>query len=178
MWTQDVDDLLLDEGLCTIEAEFLTADLRIHASIISPETRLSDHLNSSTSMLELQPTRVEALASGKALEVSGHASYLNKAHLLAVIPIQEPDTQVPAADTLWVGTLSQTCWVALGPYTVEGKIHMDAGRNPRLILRSLEQRHFVPLTDARVTAPDGTVTNHPAILVNRHHFHLLVLDGP
>src|SRR5947209_6375530 len=149
MWTQDVDDLLLDEGLCTIEAEFLTTELRIRASITSPESRLSDHLNSSTSMIEIQPTHVETLSAGEAIEIDGRDAYLSKAHLLAVIPILEPDGQVPAAAALWVGTISQTCWVGLGAYSVAGRLHMDAERNPRLFLRSLEQRQFIPLTDAR-----------------------------
>jgi hypothetical protein len=178
MWAEDVDDILLDEGLCTIEAEFLTPELHIRASITSPEQRLSDHLNSSTSMVELQPTHVQRLSGGQVIEVAGHPAYLSKAHLLVVIPIDEPIDAAPPATSLRKGTISQTCWAALPGYSVVGRLHMEAGRNPRLFLRSLEQRQFVPLTDARVTHPDGTVREYPTVVINRHQVHLLVFDGP
>jgi hypothetical protein len=177
MWTQDVDDLLLDEGLCSIEAEFLTGELRVQARVLSPEPRLSDHLNSATSMIELQPSRVQRLAGGPMIDVSGHPAYLSKAHLLAVIPIEEKDGPAPAGSTLWKGTISQTCWAALAQYSIVGRLHMEAGRDPRLFLRSLEQRQFVPLTDARLTLPDGTVREYPTVVINRYQLHLLVLDG-
>jgi hypothetical protein len=177
MWTQDVDDVLLDEGICTIEAEFLTSDLLIRARVTSPEARLSDHLNSSTSMLELQPSRVERLTTRQTIDVSSHTAYLSKAHLVAVLPIDEPEGQMAEGPTAWKGTISQNCRAALSGYTLAGRLHMDADRNPRLFLRSLEQRQFVPLTDARLTYPDGAVRECATIVVNRHQIHLLVLDG-
>jgi hypothetical protein len=178
MWAEDVDDILLDEGLCTIQAEFLTRELQIRGSVTSPEQRLSDHLNSSTSMVEVQATHVQRHSGGQVVEVSGHPAYLSKAHLLVVIPIDEPVDSAAAGPSLRKGTISQTCWAALPGYSVVGRLHMDAGRHPRLFLRSLEQRQFVPLTDARITFPDGTVRDYPAVVINRHQVHLLVFDGP
>jgi hypothetical protein len=56
-----------------------------------------------------------------------------------------------------------------------GKIHAEAGRDPRLILRTLEHRQFLPFTECTATMPDGSVRNAGTVIVNRHNLEMLAL---
>jgi hypothetical protein len=176
MWTQSLEPPSDEEGLSSIEAEFFTQHFIIHGQVTSPEMRLSDHLNSSTSTFELRPTRVQRAATGAQINVAGSCTYVSKAHLLFVLPSGQ--AQPDASDhNLWSRTLKQTCWAGIGHYSLIGKVHMEAGRNPRLFLRSLEQRQFLPFTEVRLTFPDGSLRELATVIVNRHHLELLALDG-
>lgn len=166
-----------EEGLSVIEGEFFTENYVIQGTVTSPEFRLSEHLNSGTTTFELKPSRVQRSLSGLRVNVAGSHTYVSKAHLLFVLPIDEPVTPLPTDNTYWSRTITQTCWAGLGRYSLVGKIHMDAGRNPRLFLRSLEQRQFLPLTDVRLTFPDGATREYPTVIVNRFQLELLAIEG-
>lgn len=179
MWTHSADDVMTEEGLFVIEAEFFTEQFVIRGEIISPELRLSDHLNSSTMTLELRPSSVQRSANGLRVNMAGRSAFLSKAHLLFVLPMVEPGAGSGAENLDWMSTVTQTCLAGLGRYSLLGKLHMEAGRNPRLFLRSLEQRQFLPFTDVRLTLPDGSVRDYPAAVVNRLQMELLALrDEP
>lgn len=177
MRIQPADEAPVDEGLNSIEADFFTEQFVVRGAVISPEMRLSDHLNSSTTTLELKPSQVQRSLSDLHINVAGNNAYLSKAHLLFVLPIRESVGAKPDDSSVWTPTITQTCWAGLGRYNLLGKIHMEAGRNPRLFLRSLEQRQFLPFTDARITYPDGSNHDYPVVVVNRFHMELLVLEG-
>lgn len=177
MWTEQVDDPLTEDGLCSIEAEFYTEQFVVRGDLISPEARLSDHLNSSTTMLEVRPTHVHRSLSGLPINVAGNYAYIAKGHLLFVLPIDEPEVPSSVENGYWTRTITTTCWAGLGRFSLVGRVHMEAGRNPRLFLRSLEQRQFVPFTNVRLTFPDGTVREYPSVFVNRFHLELLAVEG-
>ncbi|MGH2443162.1 MAG: hypothetical protein ACRDFX_08370 [Chloroflexota bacterium] len=177
MRARDFDESVLEEGLHTIEAEFFSTEYVMRGEIISPEARLSDHLNSSTETLELRPLRVQRTSNGQQINISGTNAYITKSHVLFVLPLREPRSPQNAENDPRTATMSHTCWIGLGRYSLLGKVHMDAGRNPRLFLRSFEQRQFLPVTDARLTLPDGTVRAFPAIVVNRMSIEVLALEG-
>ncbi|MDQ2743305.1 MAG: hypothetical protein M3Z66_13575, partial [Chloroflexota bacterium] len=98
-------------------------------------------------------------------------------HLLFAVPLS---TEPPAEDdqSLHAETLTHTCWAGVGRYSLLGRLHMEVGRNPRLFLRSLEQRQFLPVTDVRLTFPDGAVRDYTAVVVNRLQIELLALQEP
>ena len=173
---QSVEEAYLDEGLCTIEAEFFTEHLVVRGEVTSPEVRLSDHLNSSTSTFEVDPSRIHRTLGGSRADFKGSSAYINKSHLLFVLPIDETVAVRPAHDS-WSQTITQRCWAALGRYALVGKVHMEATRNPRFFLRSLERRQFLPFTDVRLTFPDGTTRDYPAVIVNRFQMELLALES-
>jgi hypothetical protein len=58
-----------------------------------------------------------------------------------------------------------------------GKIHAEVGRDPRLILRSLEEKQFLPFTEVTITNPDRTTRECHTVIVNRSHFEMLALQG-
>ena len=175
MWTDNQDETVIEEGLCVITAQFFTPHLLIQGEVISPDPRLSDHLNSPTSTFEVSPTRVERLKGAAEIELTGTDIYVSKAHLQFVLP--SPHAGGAVQKELWLETLTQTCWASIGPYTITGKLHMEASRNPRFFLRSLERRQFLPLTDVRLTFPDGTEREFPAVIVNRFHMEILSLQS-
>ncbi len=176
MRIQGVEESALDEGLSVIEAEFYTLSFLVRGEVVSPEMRLSDHLNSSTTTLELQPNRVQRSIDGPRINLAGSTAYITKAHLLFVLPIREPIGAPEAGASARLPTISQTCWAGLGQYSLVGKVHMEAGRNPRLFLRSLEERRFLPFTDVRLNFPDGMTREYPAVLVNRFNLELLAVE--
>jgi len=166
----------VEEGLCTIEAEFFTEHLVVKGEVTSPEQRLSDHLNSGTSTFEVDPSRVHRTLGGGRADFKGRAAYVNKSHVLFVLPIDETVGEQSSSDS-WNQTITQRCWATIGRYTLVGKVHMDASRNPRFFLRSLENRQFLPFTDARLTFPDGTSRDYPTIIVNRFQIEMLAMEG-
>ncbi len=167
----------LEEGLYALEAEFYTEQFILRATVISPEMRLSDHLNSATSTLELRPSAVRRATNGAQVHVAGSLAYLAKSHLLFSVPLS---TEPPAEDDqlLHAETLTHTCWAGVGRYSLLGRLHMEVGRNPRLFLRSLEQRQFLPVTDVRLTFPEGAVRDSPTVMLNRLQIELLALQEP
>lgn len=170
------DESAPEEGLTSIEAEFYTEQFVVRGELTSPEMRLSDHLNSSTATLELKPTGVQRSLSGLRVNVAGGFAYISKSHLLFVLPIQEPAAPPAEASNSRVRTITQTCWAGIGRYSLLGHLHMEAGRNPRLFLRSLEQRQFLPFTDARLIFPDGATREYPMVVVNRFQIEMLALE--
>jgi hypothetical protein len=50
---------------------------------------------------------------------------------------------------------------------------MEAGRDPRLFLRSLDERRFLPITHVRLMFPDGVIREHSIVILNRLHVELL-----
>jgi hypothetical protein len=175
---QGVEESALEEGLSEIEAEFYTEHFVVRGSVTSPEMRLSDHLNSSTTTLELRPSQVQRSENGPRIHVEGSSAYITKSHLLFVLALHEPAPIRGSDNASWTRTVTQTCWGGLGRYSLVGKVHMEAGRNPRLFMRSLEQRQFLPFTDVRLTFPDGAVREFPTVVVNRFRLELLAIENP
>jgi hypothetical protein len=169
------------DGLRAIEAEFYTEHFVVRGNVTSPEPRLSDHLNSSTTTLKLRPTRVQRSVSGLRVNVTASDAYLAKAHLLLAVPLVESGGAGPANGpqtpprAAWIQTVTQLCWGGIDRYSLVGSVHMDAARDPRLFLRSLEERRFLPFTNARLTFPDGSVREFVTVLVNRLRLEVLAI---
>jgi hypothetical protein len=164
-----------EDGLRTVEAEFYTQNFVVRGRVASPETRLSDHLNSAASTFELLASRVLRSVGGLRVNMATGSTYVAKSHLLFALPVADAHGQWPARNEFWTHTLGQTCWAGVDRYSLLGTLHVDARGDPRLFLRSLEQRHFLPMTNVRLTFPDGSVREYPAVIVNRHHVELLAL---
>jgi len=166
------------DGLYRMEGEFFTEHFIIRGELTTPERRLSDHLNGSTATFQLNLTSVLRSVSGLRVNVAGSLAYVSKSHLLFVLPREDADPDDRTQREGWTATIDQTCWIGLGRYSLLGRVHMDAKRDPRFFMRSLEQRQFVPLTSARLTYPDGTMREYPVVLVNRFHMELLAVQPP
>jgi hypothetical protein len=175
MHTQDMGHLQVGDGVYTIEAEFYTEHLIVRGEITSPDLRLSDHLNSSAPSIEIRPQHVERIMTGAHIDLPGAHAHVTKAHLLFTLPVSEPERPPRADNVAWTWTMTRRAWAGLGRYMMVGKIHAEAGRDPRLILRSLEHRQFLPFTECTVTMPDGSVISAGTIIINRHNLEMLAL---
>jgi hypothetical protein len=175
MFVRDADEKPLNEGLYTIEAQFVTDSLVIHGEVVSPDDRLSDHLNGTSSDVEIRPIEAHRFGGGSHMNLSGSYAHITKAYLLFIVPLAEPTRSPTRANQAWRRTVTRRCWAGAGGYSISGHIHAEAGRDPRLILRSLGEKRFLPFTDATVTFPDGASRDYPAIIVNRYRLELLTL---
>jgi hypothetical protein len=170
------------DSLGAIEAEFYTEHFVVRGHITSPEPRLSDHLNSSTATFKLRPSRVQRSVSGLRVNVTAGHAYLAKSRLLLAVPVVEPEGRGSAngghvpANGLWIQTVTQLCWAGIDRYSLVGRVHVDAGRDPRLFVRSLEERRFLPITNARLTFPDGSIREFATVIVNRLRLEVLAFQ--
>ncbi|GAC1398612.1 MAG: hypothetical protein NVSMB52_12130 [Chloroflexota bacterium] len=171
MWT---DTAQQPDGLSTIEAVFFTEHFVIRGAITTPETRLSDHLNSSTTTIEIQPSSMQHISTGQGVDSPLGYAYITKAHLLFIAPLQEPSPPT-APNISWARTCIHSCWAGIGRYSLTGKVHTEAERSTRLALRAQDQRQFLAFTGVALVKPDRGVSHYPTIIVNRHHLEVLVL---
>ncbi len=173
MHTQQVGEAHAD-GLHALQAEFYTEHLMIQGEIVSVDLRISDHLNSSADTIHIRPIYAER-HDGSRIHVNvAHAS-ITKAHLLFILPMLEPDPTPRADNPAWAFTMTRPVWAALGRYQVNGKVHTEAGRAARQVLRAFEQKQFFPITDGVVSMPDGSERGYPTVIVNRSHLEILAI---
>lgn len=177
MDTQDKPSAAVPDGLHVVEAEFYTENLVIRGEMTIPETRLSDHLNSNASSVDIRPFHVEQLPSRRHIDLPGAFGHLTKAHLLFVLPLSEPQGPPRAMNEAWEWKMTRRCWGAVGRYSLVAKVQSEAGRDPRVILRSLEEKQFLPLNEVAITFPDNVVRDYPTVIVNRYHLELLAITG-
>jgi hypothetical protein len=175
MDTGEIAEAPDENGLRTVEAEFYTDHFVVRGRVASPENRLSDHLNSAASTFEILASRVVRAADGLRVSMAAGSTYLAKTHLLFALPFADADGRRPARNEFWTHTIGQTCWMGVDRYSLLGTLHDDARGDPRLFLRSLEQRRFLPMTNVRLTFSDGSVREYPAAIVNRQRVELLAL---
>src|SRR5579859_9279 len=91
LYAREISQADVEQGLYTLEAEFVTEHLVIRGELSSPEGRLSDHLNSSTQSVEIRPTTVQRIFTGDRIDLAGAHAHVTKAHLLFIVPIAEPE---------------------------------------------------------------------------------------
>jgi hypothetical protein len=175
LYTRDLSQTGAPEGLHQMEAEFITDNLTVRARVTSPETRLSDYLNGSARSVEIHPQEVR-MRSGTRRNLSETMGHISKAKLVLALPLAEPDVQHDS--TAWSWYLKYRCWAAVGRYHLVGDVHAENYRDPRLLLRALEQRQFLPFSNVELTYPDGTVSKRDAVIVNRWHLELLSVPKP
>jgi hypothetical protein len=177
MYTRELGQQGAGEGLNRMEAEFVTEHLTIQAEVTSPETRMSDFLNGSARSIEVQPLRVRK-RSGSVHDLSDTMVGLTKSKILFVVPILEPEPFERGDGRTPSWYVKYKSWAAVGPYHMEGYVHAENYRDPRLLLRALEQRQFLPISDVNLTYSDGTTVQKPTIIVNRWHLELLSVPKP
>lgn len=163
-----------DAHVYSFMAEFLTDQRAIRAELTSPEIRLSDHLNSSTTSVDIRPSSVTHGALGPHIDLPGTSALLTKALVRLVIPIAEPERPRGAGNAAWKPTVQRNCWMGIGAYRVDGTIHTEAGRDPHRVLRLLDKQ-FLPVTRATVSYPDGTSHEYDTVIVNRFHLDMLAI---
>lgn len=162
-----------DEAPFTFVAEFFTVHRVVRAELSSAERRLSDHLNSSLPRTDIHP--LSADGNHGPIDLSAGFGQLTKAHVLLVVPLEEPVRSPGLAQTPWKPMLQRQCWVGIGPYTISGTIHTEVGYAPSVALRMLDKQ-FLPLTHATLRRPDGTEHTHDIVIVNRYYADVLVLE--
>ena len=177
MFTRDLGQTVTGEGLNRMEAEFVTEGLTVQGEDTSPETRMSDFLNGSARSVEIQPRGVR-MRLGSVHDLSETMGGLTKAQILFVIPIYEPEPLERGDGRALSWLTKYRCWVAVGQYHMEGYVHAEQYRDPRLLLRALEQRQFLPISDVELTYLDGTTAQRPTVIVNRWRLELLSVPKP
>jgi hypothetical protein len=175
MYTHNIGQAQVGDGVYVIQAEFYTEHLVIRGEITCPDMRLSDHLNSSAPHIEIRPHHVERIITGHHIDLPGAHAHITKAHLLFTLPISEPERPPRADNVAWTWTMTRRAWANLGRYALNGKIHAEAGRDPRLILRALEHRQFIPFTESMLTLPDGSDRSAGTVIINRNNLEMLAL---
>lgn len=163
------------DGIYTIEAQFFTEQLVVCGELTSPDSRLSDHLNSQATSVEISLINAHRFGTSREIELAGTQGQITKAQLLFALPLSEPVRPAQNDNQAWRRTVSLRCWSSVGGFSIVGKYHTDAGREPKLILRSLGNDQFFPLTDATITFPDSASHDYPTVIVNRHHLELVAL---
>jgi hypothetical protein len=171
-----LQDPQVGDGVNSFTADFYLEQWVVRATLTTPEARLSEHLNSSTQSLEIWPVDVER-GNGDTLDLGGSFAQLNKARLLFVVPLSEPEHARGAGNIAWQRTTAHQCLVGIGPYTVSGNIHVEHGRHPIIGMRLLDKQ-FIPVTEATLTYPHGTKCAYDAIIVNRAYLDMMVLGNP
>jgi hypothetical protein len=151
-------------------ADFYSDYRRVRATLVSPEYRLSDHLNGSATSIDVEP--LFAQAHGKPLsDLTQTRAQISKSRVLFVVPVTEPHGNTGSPDA-WRETAEHRCWAALGPYNLMGALYTEPGRDPHIALVQ-RGKQFVPLTGVSLYCPDGTMEQHSVLLVNRAHLEVL-----
>lgn len=175
MHTRDSEQQFTHPGLHTLEADFFTEFLVVRGEIAVPESRLSDHLNGKTPNVELRPLSVRRIGSPDPIGLHSEVGQISKDHLLFAAPIREIGRAGDTQHEAWRWTVTQRCYAVVGPYTLIGKLHTEAGRDPRLILRLLAERDFQPITEVIITLPGGGTQQYDTVIVNRRNLEFLAL---
>jgi hypothetical protein len=176
MQTLDRDQTGADSGVYAFTSEFYTEHFVVQARLSSPERRLSDHLNGSLKTVDVRPISALQVSTGVAADLARSHAQLTKARILFVVPIAEPDRPSGQSNAAWKVTSKYGGWAGVGPYSISGTIHTDAGRDPQIALRLLDKQ-FLPFTGVSITFPDGETRSFPTIIVNRQYLDLLALEG-
>lgn len=172
----DLDRRGIDSGIYAFTSEFYTEHFVVQAKLSSPERRLSDHLNGSLTTVDVRPVSALQLSTAVEADLGRTHAQITKARILFVVPITEPDRPTGQSNAAWKATSKYGGWAGIGPYSLSGTIHTDAGRDPQIVLRLLDKQ-FLPFTGATIMFPDGETRNYPTIIVNRQHLDLLALEG-
>lgn len=172
----DLDRTGIDSGVFAFTSAFYTEHFVIQARLSSPERRLSDHLNSSVTTVDVRPVSALQISTGVEADLSKSHAQLTKARILFVVPVIEPERPTGQSNAAWKATSKYDAWAGVGPYSIGGTIHTDAGRDPQIALRLLDKQ-FVPFTAVTIMFPDGETRNFPTIIVNRQYLDLLALEG-
>lgn len=166
-------DRTSDGAPFTFIGDFFTVHRVVRAELSSAERRLSDHLNSSMPSTDIHPLSTDG-GHGH-VDLAAGVGQLMKTHLLLVVPLQEPARSQGVSQAAWKPTTQQPCWAGIGPYTISGTLHTEAGYAPLVALRMLDKQFF-PLTNAALHCPDGTTNLYDTVIINRYHADVLVLE--
>ena len=172
----DLDRPGSDTGVHTFTSEFYTEHFIVQAKLSSPERRLSDQLNGALATVDVRPISALQVATGAGADLTRSHAQITKARVLFVIPIAEPERLVGQSNAAWKVTSKYAAWAGVGPYTISGTIHTDAGRDPSIALRLLDKQ-FLPFTAVSILFPSGETRKFPTIIVNRQHLDLLALES-
>lgn len=159
-------------GLHTFLADFYSDYRRIRASLISPEMRLSDHLNGSSTTVDVEPLFAQGRGTPES-DLSQSRAQISKSRVLFVVPLSEPH-HAGRRTVAWRPTARHRCWAALGPYQLMGLLHVEPDRDPHIAIGQMA-RQFLPLTGVNLYCPDGTMEHFNAVLVNRSHLDVLAI---
>lgn len=171
----DMDRSGIDSGVYAFTSEFYTEHFVVRAKLSSPERRLSDHLNGLVASVDIRPMSALQLTTGVEADLAKSHAQITKARVLFVVPITEPERPTGQSNAAWKVTSKYNAWAGVGPYSITGTIHTDAGRDPQIALRLLDKQ-FLPFTAVTITFPDGEIKKLPTIIVNRQHLDLLALE--
>lgn len=171
----DLDRPGTGNGVYAFTSEFYTEHFVVQTKLSSPERRLSDHLNGSLATVDVRPVSALQLSTGVAADLGRTHAQLTKVRILFVVPITEPERVSGQSNAAWKATSKYAAWAGVGPYSISGTIHTDAGRDPQIALRLLDKQ-FLPFTGVTIMFPDGDTKSFPTVIVNRQHLDLLALE--
>lgn len=151
----------IGSGLHHFITEIVTDQRAMQVSFSSPEIRLSDHFNGSSPFIEFD------------LPGTGGHGLVWKRAIVFVVPVAEPEHRRTGA---WQPTSRHTVRIGLGPYEVEGAIHLDVGRDPVVGFRLLD-REFIPITDVTIFREDELLERRAVVFVNRSRIDIVALPN-
>jgi len=176
MLARDSQSRLAGRGLQTFEAEFFTDHLIIRGETWGPDSRLSDHVNSTSASIDLRPLSVVRLGDAKTtISTDGTTASLAKRHLLLILPLTE-EIRGPGGNSAWAPVTLHRAWAIVGDYEVAGMVATDQGVNDdRIALRQLEQKRFLAFNAATITGPGGEKRECRTVIVNGERMEFLAL---
>src|SRR5947209_1790931 len=89
--TRPTPTAYIDTHIHRFKAQFYMDHLVLAAELVSPEMRLSDHLNSSVPWVDVEPGAVRHLTSSALMDLKGAHGPVNMSKLLLVVPVSEPE---------------------------------------------------------------------------------------
>jgi hypothetical protein len=156
-------------------ADFYTPHRVIGAELVTPEPRLTDHLNSSLPIVDVRAMTI-VQRGGINIELARSASHLLKSFIIFVVPLSEPSAVETEGNPHWQQRTKRRCRMGATLYQITGNIHTEPLPDPRAALRALDQQ-FVPVTEVTLSQPDGTAQDYPVIIVNRLNLDMLALSS-
>lgn len=173
-YTERIERQVVFGGLNSFTAEFFTDRRVICAELKSAEVRLVDHLNGSDPWVEVRPLDVTQVQSGSHFQLEGTVGHVTKTHLLLATVLREPPRAEGAHTAAWKTRVKRRCWAGVGPYRVTGTLAADVG--PDRTTARVPDRHFLSLTDATITMPDGSLRDCSYVILNRVEADLLAMQ--
>ena len=163
-----------DHGLSIIDADFVTARRTLRGTMVGPERRLSDLLNSSVPALEGRFLSVLPTGAAHFAPAEAGLGELTKSAILFAIPRSEPARPRGTSNPEWKPLTAHRCRVLLDSYEIEGLVHLDPALQPLIALRA-GGKLFLPVTRASVHCPADAVCGYDAVIVNRERVELIEL---
>jgi hypothetical protein len=160
------------------DLHWFTADLYLESGIlraemVSPERRLSDHLNGFLPCVDVVPIIAPDHSSKDERDYYGFVT--KESLLFAVLPSSDPTPRSAGSNPAWRPTVKRSCGARIRRWTISGCVHFDSRHVSEASLRLMDKQ-FIPVTDATVTEGGEVLCRDAVVIINRFRVDVLFVD--